>query len=243
MSHLLSHFSLKQPTLCILAVATILLLSPGAVSAQAPPVPSTFQDLYTELDNYLINFNASLPAGNGTSYPTVMVGALKTADANIGPAMLGSLPGMNLQLNALKAMGVQAIMLEIGFPMLYQPFMTSQNANYQQYSNYYQAVATAVRAAGLKLIVENDTLLVNDVQAGWDAAPFYATLNWTQYQQARAAAAVTIVQLLQPDYMVLVEEPNTESNDSGQSEANTPEGSYALVSQMLTAVKLSLIHI
>jgi fibronectin type 3 domain-containing protein len=237
MSHLLSHFSLKQPTLCILAVATILLLSPGAVSAQAPPVPSTFQDLYTELDNYLINFNASLPAGNGTSYPTVMVGALKTADANIGPAMLGSLPGMNLQLNALKAMGVQAIMLEIGFPMLYQPFMTSQNANYQQYSNYYQAVATAVRAAGLKLIVENDTLLVNDVQAGWDAAPFYATLNWTQYQQARAAAAVTIVQLLQPDYMVLVEEPNTESNDSGQSEANTPEGSYALVSQMLTAVK------
>ena len=82
-----------------------------------------------------------------------------------------------------------------------------------------------VRAAGLKLIVENDTLLVNDVQAGWNAAPFYATLDWAQYQQARAQTAVTVAQTMQPDYLVVVEEPDTEAANSGQNQANTPSGS------------------
>ena len=78
-----------------------------------------------------------------------------------------------------------------------------------------------LRAAGLKLIIENNTLLTTDVQAGWDVAPFYATLDWTQYQQARAQTALTVARLMQPDYLIVVEEPNTEAFTSGQSLANT----------------------
>ncbi len=55
--------------------------------------------------------------------------------------------------------------------------------------------------------------------------------------EARAQGAVTLAQLMQPDYMVLVEEPNTEAGNSGQTEVNTPSGSLALVSTILTAVK------
>jgi len=63
------------------------------------------------------------------------------------------------------------------------------------------------------------------VAAKWDVAPFYATLNWTQYQAARAQTAVTIAELMQLDYMVLLQESATEAGESRQSEANTTSGS------------------
>ena len=95
--------------------------------------------------------------------------------------------------------------------------------------NYYTAVAK-IHAAGLKLIVENDTLLVGDDLAGWDVAPFYATLNWTQYQQARAAMAVTVAQVMQPDYLVVIEEPDTEAANTRQTNVNTSSGDTAMLS-------------
>ena len=107
------------------------------------------------------------------------------------------------QLQELKAMGVQAVTVEVGFPMLYEPFFSSQ-PQYQQFVTFYQNVAASVRAAGLKLIVENECLLNDSVVDGWNPAAFYATLNWTQYQAARAQTAVTIAQTMQPDYMVAV---------------------------------------
>lgn len=87
-----------------------------SLNAQAPPpVPSTFQDLYTQQQNYLDSFNATLAAsGPGVPYPTLRCGALKSMDSNIGPQLLTG--DATPQLNALKAMGVQAIMLQVGFP-------------------------------------------------------------------------------------------------------------------------------
>jgi fibronectin type 3 domain-containing protein len=224
-------------------LAVVALVFPFHVSAQAPPVPAAFQPIYTEMNNYLVNFNATLPPGNIPAYPTLMTGSLKFSNANTGAAlvigMTGSQlpPGVQLQLNALKAMGAQAIMVEVGFPMLYEPFLTSVGQTQSTFVAYYQAVAAAVRAAGLKLVVENDTLLTNNVSAGWDVAPFYATLNWTQYQQARAQTAVTIAQIMQPDYLVVVEEPDTEAANSNQSNVNTPSGDTAMLSQILTSLQ------
>jgi fibronectin type 3 domain-containing protein len=214
------------------------LLSPRA-SAQAPPVPSVFQDLYSELVTYMTNFNATLNVGSGVRYTGISAPDLKNANSNVGPQLLNptAFQGVQLQVQEIKAMGANAVLIEIGFPMLYEPFLTSQGQSYAQWAAFYQQVASTVRAAGLKLLIENDTLLTTDMQAGWNMAPFYATLNWTQYMEARAQGAVTLAQLMQPDYMVLVEEPNTEAGNSGQTEVNTPSGSLALVSTILTAVK------
>jgi fibronectin type 3 domain-containing protein len=202
-------------------------------------VPPAFQDLYTQLDTDLINFNATLATGGGGPSPTLWTGSLKAANGNIGPQLIAGQPGMLLQLQALKAMGAQAIMVQVGFPVLWEPFLTSQGQSYSAFAAYYQGVAVAVRQAGLKLVVENDTLLSSDVQAGWGSASFYATLNWTQYQQARAQMALTVAQLMQPDYMVVLEEPSTEANNSGQTQVNTPTGSASMLSQILTSVSQS----
>ncbi|MGD0359239.1 MAG: fibronectin type III domain-containing protein [Bryobacteraceae bacterium] len=221
----------------LLTIAMLSAVYTPCASAQAPPVPPVFQDLYTELNNYLVNFNSTLGSGGGSKSATLMTGSLKVANSNVGPQLLNGTLGMQLQLNALKAMGAQAILVEIGFPMLYEPFLTSQGQSYADYVTYYQGLASAIRSAGLKVVVENDTLLSNDIAAGWNVAPFYATLNWTQYQQARADTAAVIAQTLQPDYMVVLEEPDTEAANSGQGNVNTPNGATAMLGQILTSLQ------
>ena len=209
------------------------------VRGAVPLVPPTFHDLYTSLNNNLYSFNTTLKSKwNGSKYPVLYMGTLTDADANSGPIMGGPqyITVVQQQLQSLKAMGVQAIEVEVGFPMLYQPFFSNQ-AQYQQYVNFYAQVASSIRALGLKLVVENEFLLSNDVSAGWNVAPFYATLSWTEYQQARAQTAVIVAQTMKPDYMVVVEEPDTEASMTGQSEANTVSGSTALLGQILTAVR------
>lgn len=223
----------------LLAILIAPVLYPCVARAQAPAVPPVYQDLYSSLNTYLTNFNATLPPGSG--FPVLFAGNLKNADGNAGPQLVnpGSMPGILLQLQELKAIGVQAVMVQVGFPILYEPFLTSQGQSYDQFVSFYQQVAASIRAAGLKLIIENDTLLTNDVQAGWDVAPFYATLDWTQYQQARAQTALTVAQTMQPDYLVVLEEPTTEADNSGQTNANTPGGSASLLSEILTSVQQS----
>src|ERR1017187_2883942 len=70
------------------ALMLLALLSYSSASAETPPVPATFQDLYTELDNYLVSFNATLGSGNASAHPTLMTGSLKAANSNIGPQLL-----------------------------------------------------------------------------------------------------------------------------------------------------------
>lgn len=235
LSHVLAP---AKATISCLAILALLVSFPLGVKAQAPPVPSTYQDLYTELDNYLVSFNTTLSAsGNGSTYPYMVTGNLMTANGNIGPQLLTGLPGVQVQINSLKAMGAPAVMIELPFPVLYQPFLASQGQNYTAFVTYYQQVANMVRAAGMKLVIENDSLQSNEAQSGWDVSPYYSTLNWTQYQQARAAMALTIVQTMQPDYLTLLEEPDTEANNSGQANVNTASGATSLLSQMLTSVQ------
>jgi|SRR5579871_185607 len=225
--------------LALPVIVTLSLLPPYCRAATPPPVPASFQDLYTQEQNYLNGFNATLNSKwNGSTYPVLYAGNLSSANANAGPRILGAnyLLGVQFELQGLKAMGFNAVMIELAFPMLYQPFFSSQT-QYQQYVNFYSQVASMVRSAGMKIIIENDSLWSSGIYQGWNVAPFYATLNWTQYQQARAQTAQVIAQVMQPDFMVLMEEPDTEAQNSGQSQVNTASGASSMVSQILSSVR------
>src|SRR5580698_5569233 len=193
----ISSFRRSRGAISLFAALAVLGLLPysGAI-AQAPPVPSAFQAIYSSLDTYLVNFNTTLAGQPPSQISMLNTGNLKNADANAGPPLInpGTMTGIQLQLQELKAMGMQAIMVEVGFPMLYEPFLASQGQSYTQWVTFSQQIAAMVRAAGLKLIVENDTLLVTDMQANWNAGPFFASLSWTQYEQARAQTALTVAQ-------------------------------------------------
>src|SRR3984957_14505709 len=213
-----------------------LLPSCGAITLPVPPV---FQDLFGSLNGDLKAFKIALNGiWNGSKYPVLFSGTLTSADGNAGPPLIasGHYSGVQLQLQALQAMGVKAIMVEVGFPMLYEPFFSSQS-QYQQFVSFYQQVAASVRALGMKLVIENNCLLSKDVQAGWNTTPFYATLNWTEYQAARAQTAAVIAQTVQPDYLVGLEEPDTEAYMAGQPEAKTVTGSTGMLREILSSVQ------
>src|ERR1035441_2524121 len=229
---------LRKSGLCLFAILTLSGEFPCSASTP-PPVPTSFQDLYTSLNNYLDSFNTTLNSQwNGVKYPVLFTANLWDASAAGGPQLTGanSLANVQAQLQELKAMGVQAVTVEVGFPMLYEPFFSSQS-QYQQFVTFYQNVAASVRAQGLKLIVDNECLLVGKVLSGWNPAPFYATLNWEQYQEARAQTAVVIAQTMQPDYMVVLEEPDTEAMMTGQSAVNTVSGATSMLSLILSSLQ------
>ena len=113
----------RGPSLVSTILTFLAALSYSSLSAQAPPVPAEYQTTYSSLNTYLANFNTTLNTLPPSNVPLLSTAALTNADANAGPQLVnpGTMAGLQLQLNELQAMGVQAVMVEVGFPMLYAP--------------------------------------------------------------------------------------------------------------------------
>jgi fibronectin type 3 domain-containing protein len=210
-----------------------------------PPPPAGYcSTIYNELSGDLKAFNILLsvpPIWNPIAGPpTVFAANLAVADGNTGPGLIGSdyMPGVLQQLQEEKALGVQAIMVEIGFPIMYAPFYGGE-AGAAPYINFYTQVAQAIKNAGLKLIVENNVLLTVDISSGWGTTltNFYASLDWNQYMAARASMAATLAQAMQPDYLVLAEEPDGEAKQSGQTNMGNATDAAQMISGEITAVR------
>jgi len=210
----------------------------------AVPAGSYCNSIYTELEGDLQAFNTVLalppawtPIAGGA---TLFGGNLEWANGNTGPSISGSnylQSTVQPQLQALQALGVQAILVPVLFPIMYEPFYGSQAA-YQPYLNFYTQVAQAVRATGLKLIVDDEILFSNDTAAGWsNMNAFYGSLTWPEYIAARAQMAATIEQYMQPDYIVLANEPDTEAIQTGQQNLNDPADAAQMVQAEITAVE------
>jgi fibronectin type 3 domain-containing protein len=222
------------------AILALSVLHPSCKADTPAPVPAAFQDLYAELDSYLNSFNNTL--GSPSTYPVLYTGTLTTANGNAGPQMLNPnyLAGVQLELQGLQAMGFKAVMFELPFTVLYRPFYTfiGNEAEYEQFVNMYKAVASMIRAAGMQMVIENDTAWASGIWSNWpELTSYYASLDWTQYQQARAQSAQVVAQVMHPDYLVLLEEPDTEAGNTGQSQVNTVSGATDMVRLMLTGLE------
>jgi len=227
-------------------LVTPLLKADVPAPPSAPPTPAGFcSTIYNELYPDLQAFNTLLtvpptwvPIPGG---PTLFAGNLQVADGNTGPQLIGPnyMPAVLTQLQEEKALGVQAIMIQLGFPLLYEPYWGSSTAM-APYVTFYQNVATAVHTAGLKLIIEYDVLLSNDIEAGWpNITAYYSTLNWPEYMAGRATMAATVAQTMQPDYLLLAEEPDSEATQAGQPNLNIPADAAQMISGEISAVRAS----
>ena len=208
-------------------------------------VPTVYQDLYTQLTQDISDLQGSVSkVWDGSTYPVVFSGQLTAANSNNGPGLLqpASFTLVQSEIMALKNLGVKAVSVEVSFPMLYAPFFNSigQPTYQSQFATFYTNVAAAIRAQGMKVIVESQSLIPTGLQSGW-AAPlhtFYPTLTTFQdYMNARAQTVKTVAQTMQPDYFVLQEEPDTESNQSGQSSAGAVGGSTMMLNASIASAK------
>jgi len=234
--------------LYILAALPVLFTAPCKADVPAPPAPPPVpagycSSIYNELYGDLQAFNTQLatpPAWTPIAgSPTVYSATLQSANSNVGPPMTGPsyYPTVLAQLQELKASGVQAVSVPVLFPVLYLPFYGSQ-AGLQPYLNFYSQVAKDVRAAGLTLIVDYEMLFSNDIAAGWtNMNTFYGSFTWQQYMAARAEMAATIAQTMQPDYISLANEPDTEAAQTGQQNLNIPADAAQMIAGEIVAVQ------
>lgn len=133
---------------CCVALA----LAAGFAGAQTAPVPSLYQDLYSELQTKVSTLDKTISSQwSGVPYPTLYGSSLLNANANIGLRLLNptAVPAYRMELDGLKKLGVLAVVVYMAYPLLYQPFLqfNGDPNDYEAIIAFYQGVATVRRRA------------------------------------------------------------------------------------------------
>lgn len=216
------------------AVSFLVLVSTAPAVAQTPAIPAEFQDLHADLATAIEAFADAVPPATERG-PVVFSTELAHADANRLQDLLAptSLTGALLAVDRLADAGVEAVTINISYPMLYLPFH-GDAGEYWSYLGFYRTVASAARQRGLKIIVKSGALLATDPRI----AQFYRSIEGVEaYKAGRLDVATTIVRELQPDYLTLQAEPDVEESQTGQP-VGSLEGAHDLVSYLVTGLWL-----
>ena len=155
------------------------------------------------------------------------------ANANNGlPFLLDNTPGATAEINLLRSMGARAVTVNMAFPIVTQDFY-GYNGDPQDYAKvlaFYQNIATQVHRAGMKLIVE--AALVYPATPGMNIRGYYDSLSDAQFIAGRAKNLLVMAQQIQPDFLNLNSEPDTELvNSGGKSDEYGSAQAFAALNQ------------
>ena len=195
------------------------------------------------MQGYLSSYNATLSSQwNGAKSPAVFGTELLAANDNIGITALlapDALSKVEMELDGLARLGVQFVTVAVSFPILYQPFYSFENNNPQDYAqvlSFYQNVMAQARQRNMKVLIESfvvfpayaTDLPLND---------YYQSLTTSQFNAGRAQNAQNVAQLLQPDWLNLGSEPDTESALIGLTAEYTPQQWATEISTMVAQMR------
>ena len=241
LANLLKNRTAPLPAICRFLVCCSVALP---VTAQMPPgVPAQYQAIYGNLTTQIGAFqNVVNQSWNGKPSPVTWSPHLSTAESDNYLKLIGSdyyNDTVLTELQEIQAAGAKGVTVHVNFPILYQPFYTYTNnpTGYSQFVAFYQQLVTDVHERGMKIVVEATVNEPLDGTDGAQFAPYYQTLDWTEYMTARAQNAVNIAQLIVPDYLSLICEPDSESNNASQPTENSPEGALQLLQTILAALQ------
>ena len=175
----------------------------GLHTAHAQTPPKKYQDLYHELDSQLSAFERRLPPRSSGSAP-IRAATLLSANCHRGEVILGESQreATLRELEALKGVGAEGIVLEVCFPLLTRAFRDPQ-----PFIEYYANLANEIHVRGLQLVVEHNSLL--PAYASVDVRPYYKKLTKQRFGRERYAELKTILLAMNPEYLTLVSEPRT----------------------------------
>jgi uncharacterized protein (TIGR03437 family) len=211
-----------------------------AFVANAQNPPADYLDLYSALQQKLTTFDSTITSQwNGSKPPVDFCTELRTPGAyRVLQAQGANAPAVvQAEIQSLQALGVNTVSVGISFPALYQAFFAYSGApdDYQKYLTFYKQVAADIRAAGMRMVVYTGPLYTNALSenSGLNVAPYYQTLTSSEYIAARTHQILTIAQQLQPDYLVVAQEPDNEASITGQPSLATAAGFTAMVDTFL----------
>lgn len=214
----------------------------GTGAAQCSTAPSTFSATCSQLQSILDSFNTTVNSQwNGAKSPVAFGTDLTAANANRGLQTLlasSTLGGVQLQLDGLAKVGLQAVTVGVSFPILYQPFYQYNNdpQDYAKVLSFYQSVMTEIRKRGMKAVIETSVMFPQNA-TDLPLKAYYATLSASQVTAGRAQVAQIIAQMLQPDWLNLGSEPDTQAALLGLSTEYTPQQYAAEISTIVTQLR------
>jgi len=206
----------------------LICLQATPAATQCSSAPASLGPLCNQLQGDLGSFSTALTTGwNGVKTPVAFGTEVTTADCNRGPATLlapGTFAQVLSQLNAFALVGVQSVTTCIGFPLLYQPFYQYNNdpQDYAQVVAFYQNFVSEAHQRGLKVVIETSVLFPS-IATDLPLTQYYATLSAAQVTAGRGQNALTIAQQVQPDWLNLGSEPDTQAALLGLSAEYTPQ--------------------
>jgi uncharacterized protein (TIGR03437 family) len=210
----------------------VVLISGSCVLAQNTTVPAAYQTTYTELQNDISSFDATVTASwNGKPSNVLWSAELLAANANDGLALLKAQAGVTLELEALRALGAKAVTVNIAFPILNQDFYTF-NGDPQDFTAmvaFYANLANQIHGMGMKMIVESAQMFLGSYTAasGFNLSGYYTSLTDTQFVAARIKNVYTVATQVGPDYINLNSEPDTDLQISGRTSLYGTATNYA----------------
>jgi chitodextrinase len=227
-------------TLSTVVVCFALILAAEVASGQsAPPVPSSYQAIHSSLDASINSFAATVDASwNAVPYAVQFAAELPSASSSVGDQLLDPdrYGSVMLELDSLQAVGIKAVNVQMYFPILYAGYYSS-DAEYQKYIEFYRRLAADIRARGMKLIARCSLMMSQQGFSTVDANAYYQTLTLEQYKAGRVDAVAAVVRQIRPDYVIVMNEPDSEAAQSGKPEIASLTGSTEFLRTLVAAVR------
>jgi len=229
-------------------------------------VPGEFEITWSSLTASVQEFQNDIGAlwsGSKQATPPDYGVELELADCNRGPSLLTNQTRSQVlaEIQALHQIGVTTVQTCVGFPLPYQPYfdwaaqtlsLDTATVNAQNFLNFYVWISTTVHSMNMKFSVETPALLQSGAQVN-QLLPGLTTY-FTQvigsggcnagdlnYETARASAAVTVADLVRPDYLELQTEPTTEGMYTGCADFSNPNKSadFNMVSLIVSSLTIA----
>ncbi|MBU0490072.1 MAG: T9SS type A sorting domain-containing protein [Bacteroidetes bacterium] len=199
---------MKRTIYFFLILAFDFFFSPGF----AQTVPANWTSLYNGLEAKVRSIDSIMTAEwDGIKHCTNYCTNLMPANSSQGPDLLTQMPSLYVvkkHLDALDSIGINTIDLAIQYPTLVSAFPQSS-----EYLEYYKLVVQEIRNRGMKIIVGCQATVRDSVYGHMPVDSFYIGLDATRYKTEKLQMIQTIIDTLQPDYLTIEMEPQTQADN------------------------------
>ena len=225
--------------------------------AFAGNVPQEYQDLFVHLNSYMTGLHQDIDRRwDHTLHPGFipMAGVLP-ANSNSGLDLLreGNLELTTLFISRLREMGCRGVQLDIQFPALdpdYYIFakarglLPASSPGAAEMLAFYKSVVQEVRRQGLKLSIESQVVFTQPTFSSLPVADYYLSFDadgWAglaRYKQRKLNMLKEVATELQPDYLTIGDEPETEMWLTGIRLLANRDNYLQMTMELTTGVRL-----
>jgi hypothetical protein len=215
-------------------------VTPSPISSGS--IPPSYQQEYSTFNHNLDVFITDLDKVQSSNTSPTYTAELLYADGNRGTQLLApnAMTGVVAEMKALQKLGIQAVVIRIGFPMCVPQFYQFNGDPNDQlkFLTFYQNVVRTAHSMGMKVLVESGPL--QDSVPGLNVAAYYHSLNGQLYSSSFAQHNTNVAGLGQgqalPDVVSLCAEPDTDYALTGQAAYNSPQGFGQLIAASVNSV-------